>query len=276
MLSLRGSILISVCVHLGFFLAFLLISRPGGAKVIYKPQYQVRLVQPDEIPSLSKPKRKAAPKPKPAAAAEPPKSKVTLPEKKKEEKPKAPVPVKKTPEKPKPVVRPEEVSPTESVKKETAEKPPPKVAEPAQPTPEPEPQKVLDDVLARIKKKVGARKQVAANRRTTPESGWEKRQKEMEYRRYYDLVDQRVYENWIPPPNTDLNNQDLMTVVAITMLPDGRILKSFIEESSGNPLFDQTVMRAILKSNPLPPPPIGLDQQSYELGLNFYSTPRFR
>ena len=276
MLSLRGSIFVSGCVHLGIFFAFLLISRPGGAKVIYKPQYQVRLVRPAEIPSLSKPKKKPVKKPKPAPAKESLKSKVALPEKKEK---KAPAPEKKVVPKPKPEPKSEKPSPKKI--EETAEKKPPETSSSqavrqAAPAPEPEPQKVLDDVLARIKKKVGARKRLASNRQASPDSGWEQRQRQMEYRKYYDLVDQRVYENWIPPPGMDLSKQDLMTVVALTMLPDGRILKSYIEESSGNPLFDQSVMRAILKSNPLPPPPIGLDQQSYELGLNFFSTQRSR
>jgi len=36
------------------------------------------------------------------------------------------------------------------------------------------------------------------------------------------------------------------------------------------------VMRAILKSTPLPPPPVGLRQDRYELGLRFHSQPHAR
>jgi TonB family protein len=68
--------------------------------------------------------------------------------------------------------------------------------------------------------------------------------------------------------------QSAMTVVSLTLLPDGRVLKSYIEETSGDPQFDQSVMRAILKSTPFPPPPIGLKQQRFDLGLRFHSTPQ--
>ena len=59
MLSLRESILISASFHLAVFGAFFFLSSPSGAKVIYKPQYQVRLVEPSEIPSLRKNSQKS-------------------------------------------------------------------------------------------------------------------------------------------------------------------------------------------------------------------------
>ncbi len=252
MLSFKRSVLLSACAHLGIFLALVLFSGTGRAKVVYKPRHHVRLVAPSEIPSLQKSKPESAPKakPKPAVQKKPAKKEVVLPDKKakkKKDSPKAKTPKKK-------------------VSKPKKQPPPPK----------PSSDKVLEDVLARIKKKASSRDRLAANGPTGNLRGVKERQKEIQYRRYYDEVERQVRQNWIPPQNLDLNQQDVVTVVSLVLLPDGRVLRSAIEESSGNSLFDQSVVRAVLKSTPLPPPPIGLSQQSFELGLRFHSQPHLR
>ena len=109
--------------------------------------------------------------------------------------------------------------------------------------------------------------------RARSSSPWEEKQKEIEYSAYYDQVERAVRENWIPPQDMNFEAASATTVVSLTLLPDGRVLKSYIEETSGDPKFDQSVMRAILKSTPFPPPPIGLKQQRFDLGLRFHSTP---
>jgi len=251
MLSLRGSILLSALFHAVLFLALLLTTGTGGARVVYKPQYQVRLVRPQEVPSLAKPKAKKVVTPKPPPKVAKPKAKkVVLPEKKVQKPPAA----KKQP-------------------KKTAEKKPEPKPAPVEKPKDPAPEEVLEEALARIKKRAGSREKLASN---VPEksSGWEERQKEIKYSAYYDQVERAVRENWSPPQNMDFEDDSAMTVVSLTLLPDGRVLKSYIEEPSGDPQFDQSVMRAILKSTPFPPPPIGLKQQSFELGLRFHSTPQ--
>jgi TonB family protein len=261
MLSLRGSILLSAFFHVALFVALLVVSSTGRARVVYKPQYQVRLVRPQEVAALAKPKAKKAAKPKPAPRVTKPKPKpkpkVVLP--KKEAEP----PKKKKTEKP-----PPKKEPPKKVEKKP-EPPPPPPEEP----PEPAPEEVLEEVLARIKKRAGSREKVAAKGPAGP-SAWEEKQKEIEYSAYYDQVERAVRGNWIEPPHMDFENESAMTVVSLTLLPDGRVLKSYIEETSGDPLFDQSVMKAILKSTPFPPPPIGLKQQSFDLGLRFHSTPQ--
>lgn len=261
MLSLRGSILLSAFFHAALFLALLLVSGAGHARAVYKPQYQVRLVRPQEVPSLGKPQAKEAAKPKPAPpeVAKPEPKQVVLPAKKE-----APPPEKKVQ---KPPVQKKEPA------KEAQKQPAPKAA-PAEKPREPAPEEVLEEALARIKKRAGSRQTIASNLPEGTSSGWEEKQKEFEYSAYYDKVERAVRENWIPPQNINLKEQSAMTVVSLTLLPDGRVLKSYIEETSGNAHFDQSVMRAILKSTPFPPPPIGLKQSHFELGLRFHSTPQ--
>ena len=258
MLSLRGSILLSAIFHVALFLALLLMSSTGRARVVYKPQYQVRLVKPQEVSSPAKPGPKEVVKPKPPPKVSKPKPKKLVVPKKKD-----PPPKEKKAEKP----PPEKEQP-----KKVEKKPEPKPA-PVEAPPEPAPEEILEEALARIKKRAGSREKVAANVPGGSSSPWEEKQKEIEYSAYYDQVERAVRENWIPPQNMNFEEEPAIAVVSLTLLPDGRVLKSYIEETSGDPKFDQSVMRAILKSTPFPPPPIGLKQQSFDLGLRFHSTP---
>ena len=257
MLSLRGSILLSAIFHVVLFLALLLMSSTGRARVVYKPQYKVRLVKPQEVSSLAKPgpKKVVKPKPPPKVSKPKPKPKKVVVPKKKDTPPK-----KKKAKKPPPE------------KKQAKKKPEPKPA-PVKAPPEPAPEEILEEALARIQKRAGSREKVAANVPGRSSSSWEEKQKEIQYSAYYDQVERAVRENWIPPQSMNFEEQSAIAVVSLTLLPDGRVLKSYIEETSGDPKFDQSVMRAILKSTPFPPPPIGLKQQSFDLGLRFHSTP---
>jgi TonB family protein len=259
MLSLRGSILLSAIFHVALFLALLLMSSTGRARVVYKPQYQVRLVKPQEVSSLAKPGPKKVVKPKPPPKVSKPKPKKVVVPKKKD-----PPPKEKKAEKPPPE--------KEQPKKKVEKKPEPKPA-PVEAPPEPAPEEILEEALARIKKRAGSREKVAANAQGGSTSPWKEKQKEIEYSAYYDQVERAVRENWIPPQNMNFEEEPAIAIVSLTLLPDGRVLKSYIEETSGDPKFDQSVMRAILKSTPFPPPPIGLKQQSFDLGLRFHSTP---
>ena len=260
MLSLRGSILLSAIFHGVLFLALLLMSSTGRARVVYKPQYQVRLVRPQEVSSPAKPQPKKVVKPKPLPQVPKPKPKPK----------KVVVPKKDTPPKEKKAEKPPPEK--KQLKKKVEKKPEPKPA-PVEEPPEPAPEEILEEALARIKKRAGSREKVAANVPDGASSPWEEKQKELEYSAYYDQVERAVRENWIPPQDMNFEAASAITVVSLTLLPDGRVLKSYIEETSGDPKFDQSVMRAILKSTPFPPPPIGLKQQRFDLGLRFHSTP---
>jgi len=260
MLSLRGSILLSAIFHGVLFLALLLMSSTGRARVVYKPQYQVRLVRPQEVSSPAKPQPKKVVKPKPLPQVPKPKPKPK----------KVVVPKKDTPPKEKKAEKPPPEK--KQLKKKVEKKPEPKPA-PEEILEEAAPEEILEEALARIKNRAGSREKVAAKVPGRSSSPWEEKQKELEYSAYYDQVERAVRENWIPPQDMNFEAPSAITVVSLTLLPDGRVLKSYIEETSGDPKFDQSVMRAILKSTPFPPPPIGLKQQSFDLGLRFHSTP---
>lgn len=78
---------------------------------------------------------------------------------------------------------------------------------------------------------------------------------------YYSIVISKIKENWLYPENPD---KDLLTIVIIKIKKDGNVTIDRIEKGSGNPLFDKSVLAAINRSNPLPPP-----GEDIELGIRF-------
>ena len=71
---------------------------------------------------------------------------------------------------------------------------------------------------------------------------------------YGKLADQKIKENWRYPL---LKNSNLISEVEITIGRDGNIISYKLTKSSGNQLFDNSVIKAILETKKLPPPPIG-------------------
>jgi len=69
---------------------------------------------------------------------------------------------------------------------------------------------------------------------------------------YISLVTTKIHQNWIYPESAQ---QHLEMTVLLRVRKDGTASVERIIKSSGNPLFDRSVQRAISKANPFPPPP---------------------
>ena len=72
---------------------------------------------------------------------------------------------------------------------------------------------------------------------------------------YYQLVREKIEENWILPDIVDRSRRNLKLTVCLRIGRDGRITESWIDESSGLNYFDQSLLRAVKKTGSLPPPP---------------------
>jgi len=72
-----------------------------------------------------------------------------------------------------------------------------------------------------------------------------------EFLLYYDQLQERVKESWIVTER----KPGLSAVVRFGVQPNGEIFAIELVESSGDKAFDQSVLRAVNKANPLPPPP---------------------
>jgi colicin import membrane protein len=69
---------------------------------------------------------------------------------------------------------------------------------------------------------------------------------------YGALVQQSIESEWIHPEFDSY----LEAIVSFHINKEGIITSHNLEKSSGNRLFDQTVVKAVMKASPLPPPPV--------------------
>lgn len=91
------------------------------------------------------------------------------------------------------------------------------------------------------------------------------------FRIYQMEVESQIKGNWTYPiaianPKTQ---KDLEAIVVLEVRNDGTILKSWVKKRSSDPIFDESVLKAIERSNPLPPFPEGYLKSHDEIEINF-------
>lgn len=88
------------------------------------------------------------------------------------------------------------------------------------------------------------------------------------FRRYLMAVSNQIHEHWdLPDLQTWKENTE--TVVIIRIRRDGVITETSIKKKSDNVIFNQFVEKTLKLSNPLPPFPIGMNQQELNISLTF-------
>ncbi len=80
---------------------------------------------------------------------------------------------------------------------------------------------------------------------------------------YGEKIGEEIRQYWAFPT---IGGEDLEAVISITVHADGKIKINKIEKSSGNPLFDRSVLNAINRASPVTPPP-------YEMEIGFRFKP---
>lgn len=73
---------------------------------------------------------------------------------------------------------------------------------------------------------------------------------------YNALIFERIQREWIHP---DFDRTDLVAIISFHINKSGVISAQKVIKSSGNALFDQTVLKAVKKASPLPPPAVEND-----------------
>jgi TonB family protein len=241
---------VSLTVHIGLIVIIAFSRRILPPPVYYAPpSYTVDLVTIEQPKPVKKPtpvpsKAKAAPKPKP----------VPKPKPKVEEK----IPIPETTTK-----KEEKKAPPE--KKKIEEKVEPKKAEPKAPPKREFSEKEISSAIAGLKKKVTAKrsaeqKAIAARGRVTS------RLMEIKYKVYYNTIWEIIREAWTIPEGVQVK-PDLETIIGIRINKGGKILDIDVEKSSGNDPFDNSAIRAIERSSPLPAFPG--DEKELEVGIRF-------
>ncbi len=184
-------------------------------------------------PPPPEPEQKPEPEPKP-----PVKPDIALPEEKK--------PKKEEPRKPEP-------------KKEEPKKPEPKKEEPKKP--EPERRTSFDEELKRDQKQLEQQKNLQDQRARAEAEARQLNQLKADQAAaararglasYLDKIRGKVRGNIVLPPGIQGNPE---AIFEIAQLPSGEVIGNpKLVKSSGNPLLDAAIERAILKSSPLPKP----------------------
>jgi colicin import membrane protein len=87
---------------------------------------------------------------------------------------------------------------------------------------------------------------------------------------YILQVTERIRENWSYPATLALEqDKDLEAVFVLRVNNEGKILMSWFDKKSSNGLFDQSVAKAIERSNPLPPFPPSYHRSEEEFEITF-------
>lgn len=94
-------------------------------------------------------------------------------------------------------------------------------------------------------------------------------QRQSRLNEYYSLIWARIKASWTIPEHLLKEGVDLETIIVIIIEGNGKVQRSWFEKKSGNALYDQMAMRAIIKAEPLPPIPKELNQESLEIGIRF-------
>jgi protein TonB len=87
-------------------------------------------------------------------------------------------------------------------------------------------------------------------------------------RAYYNRLWEHVHGHWAVPPS--LKNKLYTVIVSVVIDRQGRLLKSWVEESSGSDAFDQSALNALGRAQPLPPVPESVPDVSLEVGFRFH------
>ena len=81
-------------------------------------------------------------------------------------------------------------------------------------------------------------------------------------------IENRIKSNWSYPVAAG-NQKDLEALVIVKVKNDGTILDSWFKKPSSDNVFDQSVMKAVERSNPLPAFPEGYRRSYDEIEINF-------
>lgn len=85
---------------------------------------------------------------------------------------------------------------------------------------------------------------------------------------YQMEVEEKIKGNWSYPVALP-SREDLEAVVVVIVKRDGTILKTEMKKGSSDPIFDESVLRAVKRSDPLPPFPEGYRKSYDEIEIKF-------
>lgn len=88
-----------------------------------------------------------------------------------------------------------------------------------------------------------------------------------EFTYYLIALRNRIGQNWSAPAGVTASGQAVRAVVYFRIRRDGGVTEARVEQSSGIAFFDQSALRAVTISDPVPPLPMGFTGPT--LGVHF-------
>jgi len=162
------------------------------------------------------------------------------------------------------------IAPPEPVKQEKEEElaPPPE-----KPKPKPKPKPPPKEAPKEVKKTMPTENETTQPSSETPEPGESQEVstgdialdgQDFPYAYYLTTIKRKIASFWRVP---GASSQEMYCVVYFNILRGGTIESPTIETSSGNLVFDQAALRAVVQAHPLPPLPSGFGDD--HLGVHF-------
>lgn len=90
---------------------------------------------------------------------------------------------------------------------------------------------------------------------------------EAKYPAYYSVIRDKVQEQWIYPEGFGADKVSI--IISIRIGRNGRLMDSWVEKSSGNSRFDESLINAVRKASPFPALPQDFQGTYLETGLRF-------
>ncbi len=88
---------------------------------------------------------------------------------------------------------------------------------------------------------------------------------------YMNALVRKMDANWSPPGAGPVGAREVL--VTFTILRDGSVRGAEVEQSSGDPFYDQAALRSVHRSTPFPPLPPGYPDETMTIHFSFLLDP---
>ena len=107
-------------------------------------------------------------------------------------------------------------------------------------------EKALREKIRQEQKRFEAEQQALAQRQAEQE----KRQTIID--KYMNLIEAKIIQYWIKPPTA---SEGKVVELEVRLIPTGEVIHIELSKSSGDPVYDKSVLAAVKRASPLPLPP---------------------
>lgn len=256
---------VSLVLHGLAISAVFFLPNLSSTRTFYSPVYSVRLVTPPPAPEAKSEGAQPAPAVPavPAAPASPPVA-VEKPKAKEKEKPVSLAPKKEEPKK-----EDSEKQITEAIDRLRQKRESKNIESAIEKIRSEKESRQVESAIEGIRKKVTISSKGAVESHEPSSRGASTDVMTIKHKIYYNLIWKRIRGGWVLPDAALAGQKNLEAIIGIRISPNGQIEDIQFEKKSGNPIFDESALRAIQKSNPLPPLPPGFEGERFDVGVRF-------